>query len=371
MKILILTQKIDKKDDVLGFMCGWIAEFAKHCEKVVAIALSAGDYELPSNVKVLSLGKERTSVSKNFIFRFCLAPFKKIKYLFNFYRYIFRERNNYEAVFIHMNAEYAVLGGWVWRMLGKKIGLWYAHGYAPLSLKIAEKLVNIIFTSTKSGCRLKSGKINVIGQGIDIEKFSAKSGPVFKEETNHRDFKIISIGRLSPSKDYETLIRAVEILKNKGINLKAEIIGGPVVETDKKYFNELCRLLEDKNLKEEIKFIGPIANEAIVGFLQNADLFANMGQTGSLDKAIVEAMACQLPILTCNEALEEVLGEEKEKLMYPKKDFKSLAERIEFIFNLPPEQYRALGLNLRNMVKEKHSLKGFINKIMELYGYGK
>ena len=80
-----------------------------------------------------------------------------------------------------------------------------------------------------------------------------------------------------------------------------------------------------------------VANKNIVSFLQNADLFVNMGQTGSLDKAMVEAMACGLPILTCNEALEEVLEDYQEELMYPKKDYRSLAEKIEYIFtkNIP------------------------------------
>jgi len=41
MKILILTQKIDKNDDILGFFHGWVAEFAQHCEKVTVIALGA------------------------------------------------------------------------------------------------------------------------------------------------------------------------------------------------------------------------------------------------------------------------------------------------------------------------------------------
>jgi len=40
-----------------------------------------GDYEPPSNVKVLSLGKERTPVSRNFFSFLRPAPFKKIKYL--------------------------------------------------------------------------------------------------------------------------------------------------------------------------------------------------------------------------------------------------------------------------------------------------
>jgi len=39
MKLLIITQKVDINDDVLGFMHGWIAEFAKHCEKLTVICL--------------------------------------------------------------------------------------------------------------------------------------------------------------------------------------------------------------------------------------------------------------------------------------------------------------------------------------------
>ncbi len=57
MKLLILTQKVDVDDDVLGFMHGWIAEFAKSCEQVIVICLQRGRYEFPKNVKVLSLGK--------------------------------------------------------------------------------------------------------------------------------------------------------------------------------------------------------------------------------------------------------------------------------------------------------------------------
>ena len=41
MKILIITQKVDQNDDVLGFFHGWIAEFAKHCEQVTVYFLRA------------------------------------------------------------------------------------------------------------------------------------------------------------------------------------------------------------------------------------------------------------------------------------------------------------------------------------------
>ncbi len=359
MRLLILTQIVDLNDDVLGFMHDWIAGFAKNCQQVTVICLKRGEYKLPANVKVLSLGKETGK--------------SRIKYFFNFYKYIWCERKNYDTVFVHMNYEYVNLGGFFWRLLGKKIGLWYAHGYAPLGLKTAAKLVDIIFTSTKSGCRIDSNKINVIGQGIDTDKLritnyelppSAKAAEDKRIQSRN---KIISVGRISPSKDYETLIKAVEILKNQGIKLSVEIIGGPAVTADENYFSDLKKQVTDKKLSEEIKFIGPVANKEILQFLQNAGLFVNMGQTGSLDKAMVEAMATELPVLTCNEAMLEVLGDYKETLMYPKRDYKKLAEKIEQIINLPFEEYRELGRGLRNIVIEKHSLKNFINKILNLY----
>ena len=58
MKLLICTQAVDREDSVLGFFHSWIREFAKHYESVTVICLYKGEYDLPENVKILSLGKE-------------------------------------------------------------------------------------------------------------------------------------------------------------------------------------------------------------------------------------------------------------------------------------------------------------------------
>ena len=59
MRLLILTQKIDSQDDLLGFFHGWVAKLAEHFDKITVIALGVGQYQLPANIKVLSLGKEK------------------------------------------------------------------------------------------------------------------------------------------------------------------------------------------------------------------------------------------------------------------------------------------------------------------------
>ncbi|HRH30994.1 MAG TPA: hypothetical protein PK886_02950, partial [Candidatus Paceibacterota bacterium] len=97
MKILITTQIIDTNDPILGFFHSWLKEFSKNFERVVVVCLKKGEFDLLENVEVLSLGKE--------------GGVSRIKYIFNFYKYIFKERKNYDVVFVHMNEEYVLLGG--------------------------------------------------------------------------------------------------------------------------------------------------------------------------------------------------------------------------------------------------------------------
>lgn len=123
MKLLICTQKVDRNDSILGFFHRWIEEFAKHAEKITVICLYEGEHALPENVSVYSLGKEEGK--------------GRLTYLLRFYQIIWSKRAEYDTIFAHMNPEYIVLGGLLWRALRKKIGLWYAHGStsAPLYCK--------------------------------------------------------------------------------------------------------------------------------------------------------------------------------------------------------------------------------------------
>ena len=62
MKLLIVTQAVDINNPILGFFHRWIEEFSKNCEKVTVIALGVGEYKLPQNVNILSLGKNELEI---------------------------------------------------------------------------------------------------------------------------------------------------------------------------------------------------------------------------------------------------------------------------------------------------------------------
>ncbi|MDQ5931510.1 MAG: hypothetical protein QG607_211, partial [Patescibacteria group bacterium] len=229
MKLLIITQKVDNQDDVLGFMHRWIEQFAAQCEQVTVICLFEGRHALPANVRVFSLGKEK-GVSR-------------LEYLVRFFGIIWRERAAYDSVFVHMNQVYVLLGGLLWRALGKRVALWYAHGHVPKTLLLAEKFAHVIFTSTNSGFRLPSKKIRVVGQGIDTGFFCPKEGK------SEEGFRIVVVGRISPVKNYETLILAAEKLQSEIEGLSVEIVGGAGLPEQEKYLDQLKKLVTEKKLE--------------------------------------------------------------------------------------------------------------------------
>jgi len=331
MKLLIITQKVDKNDDILGFFHGWLLEFAKHYEKITVICLQKGEYDLPSNVKVFSLGKEK-GVSR-------------IQYLINFYKYIWQERKNYDKVFVHMNPIYVVLGGLFWRFKGKKVALWYTHKSVDLKLRIAEKLANIIFTASKESFQLKSKKVEVVGHGIDVEKFNCLNN-------NEKDIDILYVGRLDKIKNQKLLVEAIDVLVNE--RQQKEIKVNLVGDFNSKYGMELKEIVIEKKLENNIKFLGSIPNKDIVGYYCNSKISINLCPTGGMDKTVLESMSCGISVVVLNKTFESLLSNE---MILNKENPKELADKI---LNLLENKK---DFDLRKIIVEKYSLDSLIKKI--------
>lgn len=339
MKLLIVTQKVDKNDPVLGFFHQWLEEFSKHCQSVIVICLEKGEYNLPANVHIFSLGKEN--------------GLSRIKYIINFYKYIWQERNNYEAVFVHMNPEYAVLGGLFWRTWHKRIALWYTHKSVNLKLRLAVKLVHIIFTASQTSFRLKSKKVRITGHGINTELFKPKD----KGESD--EFKIISVGRISATKNQLNLVKIfAELSAQAQKPISLELIGAPAVIEDEKYLQQINDYIVAHDLKNKVRLLGAIPQNELVKYYQQADLLVNLSQTGSLDKDVLEATSCNLDLLTANEAFKGILPKQYLTNNSGPEIKRALLEKIEH-----PSPTTAL----RAIIESHHSLPSLIKSIVDSF----
>lgn len=342
-KILIITQKVDKEDPILGFFHAWINEFAKYYEKVTVICLWKGRYALPNNVKVLSLGKEE-GVSR-------------FTYVLRLYKYIWRERKNYEAVFVHMNPIYVVLCGPLWKILGKRISLWYTHKHVDLKLRLAEKMVDNIFSASKTSFRLNSKKLNVMGHGIDTDKFAPSAS-----NKDSRIFKVVTIGRIAKVKNIDVILHAVNNLKKAGVPIIFEIIGGVVTDDEKKYRLSLLEIVNNLDLEKEVVFRGEISHDKIQPYFLSSDVFVNMCDVGSFDKAVLEAMSCVVPVVASNKEFYGVL--QPLNLAVKSRDAIDLSDKIRSVF-LSKENSLDKYSSLREFVVMGHNLSMLIQKLVK------
>jgi len=286
--ILIITQKIDRDDAILGFFHEWVDRFSKQFDLVTVVCLEKGSFTFPSNVKVLSLGKE--------------DGFSRLKYLKNFYRHVWHERRGYDSVFVHMNPIYVILGGLLWRIMGKRIGMWYTHKNVDLKLRLATLFVDVIFTASKESFRLHNKKVRVMGHGINTTYFIPANR--FKKEP----YTIVTVGRVSRTKNIHLMIEVIKKLKETNFSARFIIVGPAVTPEDKKYEIELKNDVAKFDLDSIVDFVGSIPPSMVIDWYHSSDLFINLSSTGSLDKAMLEAMACGLQVLTSNEAYKKILA---------------------------------------------------------------
>ena len=343
MRLLILTQKVDKNDPILGFFHRWIIEFAKNCESITVICLQKGQYDLPENVRVLSLGKEKEEENT--------TSLSRIKYIINFYKYIWKERGNYDNVFIHMNQVYVILGGIFWKLLNKKISLWYTHKQVSLSLRIAEKLVDNIFTASKESFGLNSKKVHIVGHGIDIERFINKNSSI------HDSFNIISVGRITRIKNLEILINTSVILENQGFDFSYTVIGPTVTQDDKIYFEELKKIPRSKNFI----FKDAVTHEELARYYWNSDININLAPTGGVDKVVLEGIVAGVIPIVMNKTFTNVFDKYSDILIT---DNDTLVDKVKNIYHMSNK--KEIIDFLQKKVIEDYDVKNVVKKILKI-----
>ncbi len=345
MRLLFFTRKIDKNDPRVGFVSGWITSFSYEVDFLYILTWQKSRrVDLPSNSQLIQL-------PKNKILRLIILPFKLLKVL-----------AQVDGVFAHMMPVYSILVGPWCKLFNKKLIQWYTHSAVDWRLKLACIFVDSFVTASAESFRLKTKKqVKVLGHGIETNYFVPVSS---YQPVTHSFFKIITVGRISPSKNYELMLVALGRLKEQGLNnIKLQIIGSAELAAEQIYLAKLKKIREQNGLASQVDFMGAISHYQILPYLQLADLFINLSQTGSLDKAVLEAMSTGCLVLTSNIAFKPWLPSELIVANEPQ----ALTRQIKKIINLNFEQKIKIKQQLRQIVVKEHNLENLVKKIVHLY----
>lgn len=345
-RLLLFNLATDADDPILGFTTAWINALASRMDAIDVVTMRVGRLAVGANVRVYSVGKEQGySEARRFI---------------AFYRILWRllRANHYDACFAHMQPLFAILGAPLLKLYRVPITLWFAHGAVTRRLRLAERLVDHVVTASAESFRIPSPKTYIIGHGIDTDQFAI---PFTRENQETTRFTLVSVGRLNPVKRPDVLIDAVGLLRQREINVHLRFIGDV---TNGAYLELLRERVTQAGLDDAIEFAGPLGFEQIAGAYHQADVMVSASQTGSIDKVILEAMACGLPAITSNEAFVPVLKPWEPLLLMPPDDPAALADRVASLMARSSAERDALGRELRALVVRDYGIHQMIDRLM-------
>jgi glycosyltransferase involved in cell wall biosynthesis len=135
-------------------------------------------------------------------------------------------------------------------------------------------------------------RYSVIPTGTNLEPFLRADGKSLRAENGWQDETVlISIGRLAPEKNWDTLLKAFAKVFVEHPQVRLVLIGDGTARPS------LESLASELGITDRVTFTGALPFEEIPRYLKAADLFAFASITETQGLVTIEAMAAALPVV--------------------------------------------------------------------------
>lgn len=351
MQILLFNLATDVDDPVLGFTTGWICALAKRAHFIHVITMRAGRVEVPTNVRVYSVGKEK--------------DYSEPRRAVEFYRILSRilREDHIDVCFSHMMPLFSVLAGPVLKAKHIPLITWYAHPSLTCILKLAHHWSDEMVASVATAYPYRHNKLTVIGQGIDTDLFSP-DGALLPEDPSI----VLCAGRLSPVKDHPTLLKAASLVRRSWSKVfRVVILGGAASPRDRSYIQSLQEQVAKLGLRDVVYFEPAVPMEKLPFWYRHCAVHVNMTPTGSGDKVVWEAMSSGKLSLAANQGFRETFGRYADLLLFHHRDAEGLADGLHRVLSLSATEGQRMGIYLREQVVKMHSLNRLAAVLMDFF----
>jgi glycosyltransferase involved in cell wall biosynthesis len=325
-RLVFLTQSVDPAHPVLAATIPKIRALAKRVDDVVVLAQSGRGDGLPSNVEVRTFG----------------APLRPAR-AWRFERELARALPA-DAVVAHMIPIYVLMAAPLVRLRGIPLLLWYTHWKASAKLRAAERLATAVVSVDRRSFPLESAKVRPIGHGIDLNEFACA------DRSGHAGLRALVLGRYSPAKGIETILRAVQQ------------VGGVEVELHGVALNELER--QHRRHLEQLGFAlgDAVPRSEVPDLFARTDVLVNNMEAGAPDKVVYEAAAACLPVLASNPMFDELFA--GYPLSFERNSPDSLADRLRWLASASAAERAEIGRALRERVSRHHSVDTWADGVL-------
>jgi glycosyltransferase involved in cell wall biosynthesis len=169
----------------------------------------------------------------------------------------------------------------------------------------------------------------------------------------------VSIAHFRPSKDYNTLFEAIQIIKNKGLDIQLMVLGH-TFNSDWPF-----SIINELNISDNVEIIGFVSNTQ--EYLLKADALVLSSFREGTPNAILEGMAHKLPIISSNiPGCDSLVKNAHCGFLFEKQNPEQLAEKIIEMMQLSREERKTMGESGYKYVYENYREEVVYEKWMAL-----
>ncbi|WP_029522605.1 glycosyltransferase [Persephonella sp. KM09-Lau-8] len=244
----------------------------------------------------------------------------------------------------------------------------YKTPYKTFVRKIYENLDKIIAISSivkkdlQNAFKVDENKIEVIHNPIDLEYIKIISQEALNEfERNIFSKKtILYVGRFSPEKRLDLLIKIFSLINAKLKNINLVLVG---TGEEEKNLKELVKIY---NIEKNVFFLPYTANP--FKYMKNATIFALTSEQEGFGRVVAESMACETPVIAFENEFsghKDIVINDYNGILIPFGDINSFVEKAYKILE-DTDFYKKLK---NNALKSSYSFSSeqVIDKLENLF----
>ncbi|MDP3312589.1 glycosyltransferase family 4 protein [Lutibacter sp.] len=184
------------------------------------------------------------------------------------------------------------------------------------------------------------------------------------EVNSSSKINIVSISRLNWIKGLDIGIHAMKLLKDKNIDFEYHIIGdGNQIEIERYKFQSL-----QLELGNQLIFHGKLSHSQSLEVLKTATIYIQPSLNEGFCNAVLEAQAMGLLcVVSDGGALPENVINEETGWIFPRGNYKKLAELILKVNTLPKEVKEGFSLRAKKRIMDKFTIEQQIEQFVKFY----
>jgi glycosyltransferase involved in cell wall biosynthesis len=344
-RAFFITQQFDPADPNLAIVPAQVAAIARRVDEVVVVADRVVASALPANARGYSFHSRWKLVRG---LRLLSAVARELRGL-----------RDGGAVIAHMCPVYAIIVAPLVRPARVPLVMWWSHWKLDRVVRTAERVCTRVVTVGPTTFPGSSRKLVMIGQAIDVESFPVRDG-----RHGGPQLRAVVIGRYSPAKGVTTILQAVRLAVDHGVDLRLDVYGNTPNEEAREERRDLEQTVADLDLGARVELHGPVSRAEVIRLLGDADVLLN-NAPGGADRIVYEAGASGVPVLASNPAHAGFLDSDA---FFARDDPGGLATKLADVAALPPAERDAVGRRLRARVERENSVDSWATGLLAAAG---